>query len=317
MSALNQHQREFVQQTLGRSMTPAEAAYLDENHGPDIGFIDLDPRPAQGRKQLVLYTACTGVQIRHYIARHRPEVYAQYTISHVMAHALSLRSAAPSFALPAIVPAVFRAADVLIYNPVDAAVAELSDREIVRQAKPGCKLASFGGPHHGCWWVICPFFGEEGVVAQLDQGQSGEQIWASFQARTFEPKFDERFKTQMAFLKGYQHGTDVRLTEFITDNYRRCKLFFTFNHPSCHLLAYVTDECLGQIGFERLGREHAINEVAADEMMMGDVFPETHYEWEHFKLEYPMRWAERQGGAEFYHGVILGIEERWRKARNA
>jgi len=312
---LNDSQIEFVHRTLGRKTTQIELNYLHENHGPDAGFFELDPRPVEGRKHLVLYTACTGVQIRDYLQRHRPEVFGMYQITHIFAHALSLRSAAVDFKLPEIVPAVFKIADAMIYNPVDAACAQLSDREIVRQVKPECKLASFGGPHQGCWWLICPFFGEEAVIHYLEAGFSAEAIWSKVLEEKFEPEFRRRFENNMAFLKGYQHGTDVRMTEFIADCYQKCKLFFTFNHPSCQLLAFVTDECLGQMGFERKGREHALTQVAADEKMVGEVYPETDYEWDYYGFEYPQRWSDRMGGIHFYHEVILGIEQRWKTAK--
>lgn len=310
MAALDQHQFDYLNRALGRDLTPSERQYLDDNEGPDIGFYELDRRPGwEGRKNLVLYTACPGVVIRHYIKTHRPDIYAEYSCHHLMSHALSLRSALePAFQIPQIFPAVIRSADLLIYNPVDSEVAALSDREVVRLAKPECRMASFGGPHHGCWWVICPSFGEEAVVRDLKAGLTGEEIWQRLKGGTFDPMFAERFKTQMAFLKGYQHGTDVRMAEFIQDCYRDCKMFFTFNHSSVHLLAYITDECLGQMGFPRLGREHAVSIVKADECMIADVQPETHYEFEHFGFRYPMRWQDRQGGLEYYHQLISTIE---------
>jgi hypothetical protein len=308
---LNSSQLEFIDRTLGRKLTNEEVTYLHGNHGPDIGFIDFDERPTENRKQLVLYTACTGVQIRHYLKQHRPEVFNEYQITHVIAHGLSLRSAEPGFKLHDIVPAMFKIADALIYNPVDAAHEGLSHVTILRSLKPECKTASFGGPHHGCWWLICPFFGEEPVWAYLDQGLTPDQIWGKVQDKSFDPLFKDRFTQQMAFMKGYQHATDVRLTEFISQNYKKCKLFFTFNHPSCHVLAFLTDECLGQMGFARLGQDHAVYQVAADEKMVGDVYPETDFEWQYYGLEYPQRWADRMGGLQFYRERIDEIHKKW------
>lgn len=308
---LNQHQIEFVERALKRDLIPSELAYLNDNCGPDTGFLDLDPRPQEGRKNLVFYTACTGVQMRHYIMTHRPEVAAEYQISHVVAHALTMRSAVPTFAVPETIPAIIKQADALIYNPVDASYPHLSSESVVRRVPEHCKLASFAGPHHGCWWLICPFFGEEGVVAMLTDGFTPQEIFRSIENKVFNPKFKERFEQQMAWLKGYQHATDVRLTDFILEEYQKCKMFFTFNHPSCHLLAFAADECLAHFGFERKGREHAISVVQADEKMMGDVFPETEYEWAHYGFKYPMRWTDRMGGMEFYRSQVERIAREW------
>lgn len=310
--SLNIYQKIQIQNFIGRDITAGEEVYFSENCNPDTGFFEIDPRPNPGRMNLVFYTACTGVQMRDYIRKHRPEVHEQYQLHHVMAHSLSLRCAVEGHKFREIVSAIFRNADAMIYNPVDAGYEGLSDRDVIRQVRPDCKLASFGGPHHGCWWVICPFFGEEPVFRLFDRGATNEQVWELITTKTFNPCFEERWREQMAFMKGYQHATDVRLTDFIQDEHRKCKMFFTFNHPTCHVLAFCADECLAEFGFERKGREHAISVVPADDMMVGEVYPETDYEWEYYKLEYPQRWVGRMGGIEFYRTVLPDVRNRWK-----
>lgn len=315
--SLNSFQAEFIQSTIGRKLTDPELAEYAELNS-EIGCFGLENRPPNGRKTMILYTACTGYQVRAYLQDFRPEIYEEYDIQHILIHALALRCGKPGYVVPELIPALFKTADFVLWNPLGGMIEPLSNQYLNRLTKPDCKLVSYAGPHQGCWWVICQLFGEQSVRRYLDNGLSADDIWGLFKAGTFDPGFEERLKMDMMFQKGYQHGTDSEIYEFIRDNYRRCKMFFTFNHATCHLIACAVDGCLGRAGYERLGLEHAVSVVPADHFMVGHIYPETHYEWDHYKFEYPMRWQQTAlGGIEFYKDLITLIEKKWREKKTA
>ena len=91
-------------------------------------------------------------------------------------------------------------------------------------------------------------------------------------------------------------------------HYKTHKMFFTFNHPSFHLISYVMDECLGKLGFTQFGEDHSLS-VPVNLSNFGGHYTETDYEWDFYKFEYPKRYVDSNSGArgtasQYYSRVI-------------
>jgi len=311
--SLAPHQSKYIKSLLP-DVTPEEMAHYEQFHAED-GWFMMDPRPVEGRETLLIYAACAGVAFRNYFEHVRPEIREHFVIHHIFDHALVIHILRNhEFPLPRLVPRLFREADALLYHPISGAYEELSDSTLVRLLKPNCKAVRYTGPHHGCWWPICPHFGEQPVVRYLEKGLTPDEIWVKFLEGTFDPLFEERFKLQMEWLRGYETANDVRLTGFIERNYRKAKLFLTDNHASFHLIAYIADKCMGALGFPEMGEEHAVS-LSPEKWVVGAAYPETHYEFDYYKFEYPMRFADTWGGITFYRDRIHEAFERWKKAK--
>lgn len=288
--------------------------HVNKYHGEDNGYFVLDERPREGREIMLFYTACNGRQIRDYIRTYRPEVYDRYYLVQIYTHSLAVsgiwRNELGGDVLPPIIPALFDAASVLIYNPVGANYKQYSDQNVLRYLNKSATALSYSGPHHGCWWVICPLFGEECVYWYFDKGFTTSQIWAKLNDGTFEPEFEKRFNLQMEWLKGHESGTDAGAYQFTLDHYRDCKLWMTLNHPSYNLVAHIADHLLQKLGFTPLGDDHT---MSLDPMRcaVADHYPETHYEFEFYKFKYPIRYTGGHGGMPFFKKCIEDAHGRW------
>lgn len=306
------NQVEVMARLLGRSLSKDELTHYEKYYGEDRGYVVLDDRPEQNnRKNMLFYTACNGRMIRHYVKNHRPDIYSAYNLHQLYVHSLVILSTQDKVIdFPDIVPALFRNADVLFYNPIGAVYQQFSDQNVLRFLKLDAKALSYSGPNQGCWWVICPIFGEHGAWELFDQGLSNQQVWNKLQDGSFDPKFEERFKLQMAWMKGHDSGTDAGMFDFILNHYKRCKMFFTFNHPTYNLIACIADQCFTKLGYTPLGDEHSIS-LPSDSCMVADVYPESHYEFDYFKFEYPMKFDKGMGGFGWYKERITEARQRW------
>lgn len=310
---MNANKVAFVEELLGRRMNSDELAYYEKFEGGN-GFLFLDEKPREKRPIFLLYAACHGQLMKDYIQTYRADIAQKYYLVWVNVLSLVVRGLwAKEFEFPWIIAALFNHCEVMFYNPIGVDYGPYTDQNVLRYLNVGAKVLSYAGPHHGCWWVVCPVHGEQPVHACFDRGMSDADIYASIINGTFDPQFPKRFELQMAWLKGYQTGTDAGMADFIERNYRKCKLFFTYNHPSYNLIGYITDVLMGKLGYPMLGEDHAIA-LPSDRGLFADQFPETHYEWDFYKFEYPMRWQHGHGGIGWYKSVIADARQNWKKA---
>lgn len=309
---MNSNQTQFIEGMLGRPMDASERAHYETFQG-GLGYLFLDERPRDGKPILLLYAACHGQLMLDYIKTYRPEVAEKYYLVWVNVLSLVVRGLwKKEFDFPWCIPALFNHCSVLFYNPIGADYGPYTDQNVLRYLNHDAQVLSYAGPHHGCWWVVCPVHGEQPLYACFEKGMSDADIYASIVNGSFDPQFAKRFELQMAWLKGYQTGTDAGMADFIERNYRRVKLFFTYNHPTYNLIAWITDVLMAKLGFTALGEEHAIA-LPSDRGIFADQFPETHYEWDYYGFQYPRRFEHGHGGLKFYQSVITDARKNWKK----
>lgn len=307
---MNSHQIEFIQSLMDHPMTAAELADFQKHHGDDQ-YLMLDDHPQAGRQIMLFYTGCNGRQLRDYIATYRPEVYDKYYLVQLYTQVLAVQGIwNKEFEFPWIIPALFNHCDVLIYNPIGANYREYSDQNVLRYLNHSAVALSYAGPHHGCWWAICPLFGEDCLWKYYRDGSTDDAIFTRFSNGSFDCEFPERFKLQMAWLKGHESGTDTAIGAFIEKYHRECKMWFTLNHPSYHVVGYICDTLLAKLGFALLGAEHAIG-LPTNRCPLTDHYPETHYEFDYYKFRYPLRYPNGHGGMAFFQKLITDARARW------
>jgi hypothetical protein len=313
LAPLTSYQVADLEGILGHSLSAAELAHYNSQHSDEYGYFLMDPRPRGNRKLLLLWSGCWGRAILHYMQHYRQELLEIYSPLIVIDYGLVLSVTRDhKFPLPELVRDAWAAADAVIFSPIGACYGELSSEFLLRFVKPECKTASFTGPSQGCWWPICPLVGEHGAHALMAQGLSDDQIWQRFAVGTFDSKFEVRFAEQRAWLKGKQSFGSVRLSEFLERHYLNHKLFFTFNHPTYPVTTFCAESCFGILG-EATKPEEFVLSLPIDAYMVGDIMPETHYEWDYYKFTYPMRYTSTWGGVEpYYRRLITEARTRWK-----
>jgi hypothetical protein len=105
--------------------------------------------------------------------------------------------------------------------------------------------------------------------------------------------------------------SDIGLSEFIARNFKTHKLFFTENHPTFSIVAWIGSRIMKLLGLVHEEEDHILLH-SGDRLGTWNVWPETRYEFDHYGFQYPLRYANTQcwGGVEWYHGQIAKICDR-------
>ena len=152
---MNHYQIKFLEDTLGHQMSSEELRHYNTYHSDTAGYFLIDERPVEKRKKLLLYSACWGRLIIHYLKTYRPDIYDQYHFSMLLDFALILHVLRDKhFDTPEIVERLFQNADAVIYSPIGAHYQQFSAEHLIRLVSPGCMTVSITGPHQGCWWPV-------------------------------------------------------------------------------------------------------------------------------------------------------------------
>jgi hypothetical protein len=98
----------------------------------------------------------------------------------------------------------------------------------------------------------------EPILNLKKQGFSLEKILDKYDKNEIDFNYQERFKKTINILKEKEKDTDVKVSQFIIDNYKKYKLFnyhnlidleITYcNHPSNILITYYVNQILSLIG---------------------------------------------------------------------
>lgn len=199
--------------------------------------------------------------------------------------------------------------DVLVTYNMGARHGSFSLSNVRKMLKPGCNVVTFVAPNCSIFWPVSyTYCGVLSALHALDRGQTSDEIIRDFDAGTFDPVFKMRWRLEMGRIEDRDSTHDVKLCRFIERNHKTHKLFLAASHPS-----FITIAWLGSGIMQKLGHpaDSEAQILALDPLIdaMG-MWPETHYEWEHFGFRYPLLHPRTQvGGIEHYHSVIRNAEK--------
>lgn len=133
--------------------------------------------------------------------------------------------------------------DVLIYQALSSAHGQLSDENIKKTISQDCISISFPYIFNSGISSLCHapmagtkshghVFGEEIIINQIESGKSKERIIHDYKIGDIDFNVLSRFNESISQMKQRELSTDIKLTEFILQNYKNEKLFLTHNHPA-------------------------------------------------------------------------------------
>lgn len=251
---------------------------------------------------LLMYTSCHAEQFLSYLRQHRPDVLDKYHCVILFTHRLLLHR---GFFSLEFVHGVFKHADLVITNPMNPKFEELSTIPLLPLCKPDCKIATFVPPSVSSFWPVVEVFGEEPIAKAILAGLTCEQTIGQFMTGKLDCLFDYRYQSQMERLKLREKDCDVAISGFIDNHLKTHKMFFTSNHPTFHLAAYIVEQLLHKLNLSMArGADWALS-MPVNGAGFSNHHPETDYEWRHYGFTYPQRWEKEWGGAaKFYPEVI-------------
>lgn len=262
-------------------------------------FPELNPSPV--KPNMLLYSSCHIFQMMGYMERVRPEVRAKYNVTYIAIH-LALagdKKESPKF------KEAIEAADVMLYHPLAGEKWDgyrISDFVL----RKDCRHFTMESPQASCFFPVVQGTAELPVKLLLDHGWDADRIVRHFDSGNMDFRWAERFWDDSKRMMRRDQFTDLKAAEFVIRNYQTAKMFFTHNHPTGHVIAYMMDQFIGLIGEESYGEAAAL--MGPVQLDVGENhYPETEYEWDHYQFKFPRRYEGNMRGMEFYREQIRAI----------
>lgn len=202
-------------------------------------------------KKCIVYGNCQAMAIRSFLSRH-PEVKDKYEFVDIKpVHLLSQNDVSD-------LEEAVRAIDLFIFQPVSdnyRNLPSLSTNYLSNLTKKSCKKISFPTAYFtGYNPEITYLKGHSGIVKNdpfpyhdinilrlYANAKSSDYIVRNIQEESF---YDEKYilencQETISKLKERESNLTIKLSGYIERNFRKAKLFHSFNHPSADLLEYL------------------------------------------------------------------------------
>ena len=146
--------------------------------------------------------------------------------------------------------------DIFIYQPIDKRhgiySTEKGENNIMSYLKPECLKISFPYLYNsGIWGITKDAIdkddgtecGNRDSIAKL-KSKSLEEVIDMYRANKIDFNYKSRFEMSLSKLQEKEKKCDIHVSEFIKNNIKTNKLFFTQNHPTPYLFAFVSNQIL-------------------------------------------------------------------------
>jgi hypothetical protein len=267
----------------------------------------------QERPVLLIYASCHGRTLMEYF-RTRPDIMSSYNIIRLETSVMLpkiLDGTDPKLHERQSIKDIFQMADVVITYNMGARHGTLALDVIGKNIRTDAKVITFVAPNVSCF---CPFgYGYTSnipVMDALDKGKSPDQVWAAFEHGDFDPMFPMRWRLELGRLLDKESYHDIGLVGFIIRNHKKVKLWLAPAHPSMIPMAFVGNEIAGRLGLLKESEE----KIISMDYMLGAIRgqPETDYEFNYYKFEYPKRHLNDAGGRLYYRQVFDSMVTHWK-----
>ena len=215
------------------------------------------------KKVCIIYANCQNKLLAELLAK-SPAFTAEYTVHAFSVHLL-LRGKTTLDA------DLLSQAKLFIYQPVKDIHGVCSTNYILDRLPADCQRLSFPplyftgyfpqfckNPANKVVKQLHPYGiipqGDRHIISLLDQSSSVEEI----ADRLADPNFYQRsellenVENNLNELARRESSLDIKVSDFIRDNYQKYRLFYTHNHPTDKLGIYVVDRILAAIGLPPL-----------------------------------------------------------------
>lgn len=166
---------------------------------------------------------------------------------------------------------ILNKADLFIYQPIDKKHGIYSTdksvkNNIMTHLPEHCKCISYPYIYNSSLWpLIAPsvadgyvgdypgmnkYINSEPIEKLKQEGYSLENVISMFMTGNIDFNYEERFKNCMNILRKKEENCDVKVADFIEENIKKHKLFFTQNHPTSYVFVHCVNQVLEILGYE-------------------------------------------------------------------
>ncbi len=193
-------------------------------------------------------------------------------------------------------------ADYIIYQPLNHTYEDLSEANIRQLAKEDAKFVAFPYIYNGGLYSLetdaTKIIGEDTILELFNSGVSKENIMAMRERGEINFNLKEKFNESLNVMRQREEKTDVKLSDFIQNNYLEVQLFLSHNHPTNILF----DEVIRQINdILDLGIELSSNTFIPP--LCETVAPITRFD----RLEHGYKWYPYRFHSSHASNVIIEL----------
>jgi hypothetical protein len=252
---------------------------------------------------LGLYTACHGRQLLRYwkeLYPNPPEMNCWGIVSWKFPERIPTLLAQP------LVHAFFQHTDFYVSNawPAHQPFLEQFGSQVAAEI-PGRRLRMHAPSLSSIFPVTDIPKDLENVRRLLRAGQTHDQIARALREGQFDPQFTTRHAEAMNRMAQKDAQCDTPIEPFVRAHLRREKLFWLISHPTMLLISRIGADLFTQIFQRPAISDEDLFALPWRSFQFGFTWPETHYEWDFFKFNYPRRWEDN--ALPFYESLIRKI----------
>jgi hypothetical protein len=224
-----------------------------------------------------------------------------------------------------------RSCDYFIYQPLSDVYPVYSTENLKKYLKPGCKTISFPYIFNDAFTPVyktpkhdIAINGEYSttdtyniiykniepiLTLKREKNLNLKQILDLYDNNEIDFNYQQRFDTTIKILQEKEQQTDIKVSEFILNNYKQHKLFNYHtnttdtthcNHPSNYLLVYYTNQIFERMGLEKINYDGP--ELLGGRMLV------SRYDIQFYKYEWIDKESERID--EYIKQLITEIYDR-------
>ena len=208
--------------------------------------------------------------------------------------------------------------DVLIYQPLDDIYGKNSTNQILKFIKPECiKISVPYVFNNSLTPIIVGNLGDttddwsrldahirhikntDPIDNLISIGIKRDEILRMYDSDTIDWKYNERNTFMMSYLRNKEKLTDIKICDYIEENFKTKKLFAYYSHPTSDLLVYIINQILEILSINKILNKYS------EERFLGscNLFYYSTSSVNHFGLKYVSK-EEMDIGDKFYRDII-------------
>jgi hypothetical protein len=211
---------------------------------------------------------------------------------------------------------IFNDCDIFIYQPVSDRVGDYSSNNLLKFCNKDCikicipfiYIDSFfqmilknnyhgldGGNFKNNSTII-----NQNIILDLKKLYSNDEIINLYNSNKIDFKFNERFTENINRMKEKEKISNIKIVDFILDNFKKHKLMSVHVHPTKIIFDYIAEQI-----YKLLNIENNINENKWNGILSHDEYPYSRYSINYFNFEWIIN--ENNDSDSYYLGLIENI----------
>lgn len=210
--------------------------------------------------KIVIYANCQGIGISYFLKK---SIYVlnNYDINHIRIDDLVLKKNNINYNL-------ISDADIFIYQPLDDKHENISTNNILKLLKPECKKISFPYIYNNSFYPVkgplviknshrskpCSIIFDNSVIITdlIDNKYTLNEILELYKQNKINFNYQKRWDYTNNILQEKEENCDIKIVDFIKQNFSKQRLFLLENHPTSIIFINIVNQILEKLKIPKI-----------------------------------------------------------------